>query len=764
VGRLALTAVVVGLAAGLAIGVAAGTRRTDSAPDRYTAGSGGDPDLVITQVSGPPVTAQVRGMPGVDSVGSRAFVTSFLVSPTDGSLVLEPNPFAGDSALLGTRVVAGRFPDPDAADEFTVNRAFASLLSSRFGTRIGDRFDVRSFDQDQLVANRAFQTGEPPAVAPFTGTLVGITESAAEFDDPSPTMEFPPSFLAAHPDVGVVQTVITVRLARGADPNAVVAAVRRLPNGADAYPVVTRVVSADARRAVRFQVTALWLVAAAVAIAAAGVIALVVGRGLSIDDDERSSLAALGWSTRHLVAERTVEGGVIAVLAAPIAAGIGYALSTLFPLGVLHRFEPDPGPRMDWLPTVGGLLALVALVVATGAFTARRRRRVSNRAGSTGRLAAVLAATGVAMPLATGVSLAASDARGRRRSLRSVVAGAIGLAGIVAAGIVGLTVTTIVDHPPRWGVNYDQLFGNPYVAAPGDIVSPVLADPDVAAMSAANIGSLTINGHDIATFAVDAVKGDILPATLKGRRPAQDDEIGLGAEVARRLEVAIGDEIEAAGPGTTVERLHVVGIVVTPDSAGNGATMTFSGYARLNPAATRNILLVRFRDDARPDAAARLAAANFSPPGLLIAPTSVRALERVVAAPFLLGVVLSVLLIVSWAYILATTVRDRHHDLAVLRALGCRRRQLRGVVHWYATCLAAIIILIGLPLGVIAGRRIVALMTDAVGIVPGAEVPPVLVGAFVLLTVALANVLALSPARRAARTSLTALLIDHRPS
>ena len=35
----------------------------------------------------------------------------------------------------------------------------------------------------------------------------------------------------------------------------------------------------------------------------------------------------------------------------------------------------------------------------------------------------------------------------------------------------------------------------------------------------------------------------------------------------------------------------VVGIVVLPDTAGNGATMTFDSYVRTNPMATQNVRL-----------------------------------------------------------------------------------------------------------------------------------------------------------------------------
>jgi len=339
--RLAVAALLIGVVGGLALGLAAGTRRTSSAPDRYTRHFGGDPDLLITQLSGQPLDEQVARLPGVASVESIVFVPSFPVSPRDGTPVLEPNTFAGDDDAVGRRAVQGRLTDPSRPEEFTVNRSMASLLSERFGTRIGDRFQVVSYDQAQVAAN--FDTAEDPAVPAFTATLVGVTDAPSDFDDDSPMMVFPRSFLGRHPVVGVVQTIMPVHLAPDGDAGEVMQAVHQLPNGSDAYAGTQRVVSDSARRAVRFQVTALWVVAALSVIAAAVLIAQVVSRTLRVSDEERASMAALGWRRRDLAVERAVEGGIAAIIATPVAGLVAYALTSMFPLGVLRSIEPYPG-------------------------------------------------------------------------------------------------------------------------------------------------------------------------------------------------------------------------------------------------------------------------------------------------------------------------------------------------------------------------------------------------------------------------------------
>lgn len=755
--RIAVAAVLIGVAGGLSLGIATGTRRTGSAPDRYTRYAGGDADLVITQQSGPALQAQVAALPGVRLTRAVVFVPSFLVSPLDGSLVFEANPFAGDDDINGARVVAGRFTDPSQPNEFVVNRVMASLLKDRFGTGVGDTFQVASYDQAQVAAN--FDALTSPAVAPFSAMLVGVTESPTDFDESSPQMVFSRSFLAAHPDVGVVQTIMSVYLDDGVDPRAVLDKVHQMPHGEDAFLVPQRVVSDSARRAVRFQVTALWLVSALSFLAAAAVIAQVVSRTVRISDDERRSILALGWQRHHLAAERMIEGGIVAVLAAPIAAVVAYAVTSRFPIGVLRLFEPEPGARVDWPLTVLGVLAIGGVVTTTAAVVGLRRPVGAAARRTIGGLASRVSSRGSRLPLAVGACFASAGARGRK-PWGSRVAGTVGVAGLVGASVVGLSLTRIIDNPARWGVNFDALFGNPFTDAPGDVVALYRDSPLLIDVTGANIGSVTIDGSETATIGFDSAKGDLAPTVLRGRDPIRPNEIGIGAEVARRLRADLGDTVEVVGTGGEPSRFTVVGIVVTPDSAGNGAAMTFDEYERLNPGATENIVLANYRDGVTRGEIEELHLANYTPPDSLTTPTSVRALERVTAAPLVLGIVLAVLLFVGCAYLLATSVRARHRDLAILRALGSDSRQLRAVVHFQGSLVAVTITIAGIPLGIILGRWIITLLTDALGIVPGALVPIPAIAAFTVGPLLVANGLAVLPARRASHVRLTQLTVD----
>ena len=532
-----------GLASGLAMGLVAGTRRTASAPDRYTSWAGGDPDLEVVQLRGAPLTDEVSSIPGVARVAGLSFVTSFLRGP-DGKRVLEPNPFAGDDRVGGARVVEGRFTEPGAPNEFTVNPAMSDLLRRRFHSRVGDEFDVESFDTTQLETNRVFSSGEPPAVPPFTARWVGVVETPADFEEGTPALYYSKDLLSAHPTVGVVQTFLQVDLMNDANANAVLSAIHLLPGGQGAFPTGARIVSVESRRAVRFQATSLWIVTIIALLGAAIVVVQLVGRSVRQPEAETRTLVALGARSRELAIERVIRALACTVVAVPVAVLLARWVAGPFPLGALRAFEPRPGPHLDWSVVGLGIVVMTILAVGGGVIAARR---VEHSQRLRGRLTRRVTVTRGGVPLAVGAHFARVGPSGARRSVASLAAGVVAMAGLVGAGIVGLSLDTVVNTPTHWGVNYDRLFGNPYIEADTDIVTPVIHEPGVAKLSAVHVGSLTVDGHETPTLAVDAVKGRLYPTTLEGQAPVRAGEIGLGDEVARRLHVGIGDHVSVVG-------------------------------------------------------------------------------------------------------------------------------------------------------------------------------------------------------------------------
>ena len=117
----------------------------------------------------------------------------------------------------------------------------------------------------------------------------------------------------------------------------------------------------------------------------------------------------------------------------------------------------------------------------------------------------------------------------------------------------------------------------------------------------------------------------------------------------------------------------------------------------------------------------------------------------------LVGAIGIVLAIAAIGHALASVVRRRRRDIAVLRSLGMTRRQARAVVAAQATTLALVGLVLGIPLGLFLGRTIWRSVADAT---PFKYVPPVAVLALVLvvpLAILITNALAAWPARSAAR-------------
>jgi hypothetical protein len=172
-----------------------------------------------------------------------------------------------------------------------------------------------------------------------------------------------------------------------------------------------------------------------------------------------------------------------------------------------------------------------------------------------------------------------------------------------------------------------------------------------------------------------------------------------------------------------------------------------------------NFVLIRYRPGTSlPVAAARLAAAVTRagcPPGICLLtsdqrPGEIRNYTGVRDVPLALGLVLVVLAVGTLTQVLLTGVRRRRRDLAMLKTLGMTRWQVRAVVAWQAGALAAAALVVGLPLGVVAGRWSWELFAGSAGVASDPSVPLPLVLITIPLTLLAAVLIAAGPGRAAA--------------
>ncbi len=133
-------------------------------------------------------------------------------------------------------------------------------------------------------------------------------------------------------------------------------------------------------------------------------------------------------------------------------------------------------------------------------------------------------------------------------------------------------------------------------------------------------------------------------------------------------------------------------------------------------------------------------------------PPEISNYKRILGTPLALAGVLALLAVATLAHTLVTSISRRRRDLAILKTLGFARGQVFATVAWQATTLAAIAAVVGLPLGVAAGRWGWSLLADQLGVDPSPITPALPILLALPAAVLVANLIAALSARAAAHT------------
>ena len=746
------------VAVGLATASVAGARRTATAYARYrTATAAADAIVFATQVQAPDTNfPKIRALPEVLAAGE------FTLAPVglegEGSGTLAP----GDDQLGLTvdrpLLVSGRRPNPRRADEIVLNRVAAHVLHAR----VGSHFTVVSG------TNQAAFFGQAPMDGPrLSATVVGIGDSGMDEVFAYGQPGFTPSggFLATYGDVVPHPGNLVVRLRPGTNFAAFVKDVEAAMGRSD---VPVRDLSDDAKRvthATELERIALLLFAASVAASAAVLIGQAVARAVYVSSDSVPSLRAIGFTRRDAVAGGVLPITVTAGVAAVGAVAVAIALSPIFPVGLAGRLEPDRGLHVDLLVVVSGAIGAAALVVFSAAVAAARSTRSGSEAARTAAAPRGWATSAGLIPAAVGVDLAVGGGRGMRRVPgRPAVAGAV-VAVVGVIGSFGLIhgIDDALSHPARSGRTWD-------LEAVADDQHP----PDQLALAVAGLVNpqreatiirhpMPVNGQPVPVYTIETIHGTMTFGLLSGRRPDAPDEIVLGPSTMRALHVRLGGRVVM--PTGLQDR--VVGTALLPQtphsSFDQGAWVTTAGLTRAGGSgeADQGEVSIAFTV-ARPKRAAEEATDLQSKLGGEIdvpeSPQDVVSLRNIKTLPKALTAFLVLVGVAAVGHALASAVRRRRYDLAVLRALGFRPIDAAAVVMWMAAAVAAAALVFGVPIGISTGRlvwRWVADRTPLVVVLPGALV---VVAAAVPGALAIAGLLALVPARRAARDRPTEVL------
>jgi hypothetical protein len=250
---------------------------------------------------------------------------------------------------------------------------------------------------------------------------------------------------------------------------------------------------------------------------------------------------------------------------------------------------------------------------------------------------------------------------------------------------------------------------------------------------------------------------------LSGRLPDAPDEIALGRVDERSLRVGVGDTLVLAGSDGRAS-LRVVGTVVVPTVAGNdgvgkGGVMTPDGLARLQEEPDAALAAIDLAPGTSISAARRdIEKRTGYLPGSEDPPGAIVNLGRVRHIPGVLASLLAALAVLTTIHALVTSIHQRRRDIAVLRALGADPRWMRRTLHWQATVLTVLPLVVAVPVGVMLGSAVFRAFIERVGALPDPSISFALLASIAIALIAIANLVTIVPTRRTRRLATAQML------
>ncbi|HLI57045.1 MAG TPA: FtsX-like permease family protein, partial [Actinomycetota bacterium] len=291
-----------------------------------------------------------------------------------------------------------------------------------------------------------------------------------------------------------------------------------------------------------------------------------------------------------------------------------------------------------------------------------------------------------------------------------------------------------------------------------------------------------INGVATDAIAGQAVEGPLLVSSISGRVPEATGEVALGVKTMQLAHTAVGSMVQVTipvpGGATRTSAFRVVGLASFPPDFGavgldRGAVFTIDGLvnAQCGTGPSSAACVQSAQQDSPyvllvwvvPGAAGRAAVAGYLQryPGVALAPLTPENLVnfgQAVNFPLILGLVLALFGAATVVHVLVVSVFRRRRELALLKSLGFVRRQVVASVCWQACTVAAVGIVVGVPLGLAAGRLLWQAFATNLGVVAVPVLPALSTVLLCLGALAAANLLAIGPAFVSARARAALIL------
>jgi ABC-type lipoprotein release transport system permease subunit len=795
-----IVVLICGILGAVSLAALAGARRTESAYGRYLSSINASTVSVNIPEGGTlgtALTGKVSALPGIRSSATWAgfdanpvlhgrvddsFETDALAGSVNGEYITQD---------IGT-VLKGRLPRLEGgAHEIALTTGLAKVFGVGVGGDVTYQFQNAQVERIDVTGYATYRVvgivAQPPVLVDQFDETQGAVLS------PGATRATETRFSTA-----VEFSWVGVRLVKGdADIPVLQSQLARLASAQKNQPglhfAVRRLdtVHQQVQQAIEPQAVALAVFGGLVALAMLALVGQALSQLVHRAESQLDVLGALGM-TRSEAAVAGGIGGAIAVLVGTLlAVGGAVALSPLAPVGPVRRFDPVRGVSFDGLVLLGGGALLAVLLLASwSALVWRSLRPVDTSVDSrTSTIAEAAVSAGLPPSAALGIRYALQPTPGRRRSSvwANLFGSVVAVTAVITAVVFGASLNGVISHPVRYGWNWSVLiqseggYGDWYGFNMDKLMG---AQPGVRGWSTFAFTQLPVDGQSIPVLGIATHGAAVGPPTVTGRSLDGPDDIQLGVLTLRQLGKQIGDTIEV-GTGSTARRMRIVGTVTLPSigvqladhvSLGRGAMLperTLLSIEDFNPRAQSPAAFTALPSalaiDLRPGAGASTVVKGIlavEPDGT---PGGMYQVPHVLAAalandaqmgdqPLTLAIVLAVAMILSvWATVQAST-RRRRRDLAMMKALGMTRRQVRTIVLWQSSTMLIISAALGLVLGWIAGHLVWSAFASSIGVVPVTVLPLGLVLLGLVILVVAGNVLTALPAESAARAPSGSLL------
>ena len=383
-------------------------------------------------------------------------------------------------------------------------------------------------------------------------------------------------------------------------------------------------------------------------------------------------------------------------------------------------------------------------------------------------------------------SVTAHHTRGRvfGRAASRIGLGPIGMAGVrdvfgrrarstltalaLALAVVAVLVTVGTQR------TIDRTFGEPtLLGAPEELrVYPLTAEaaaiPSILDAERGVTSWFTEVEQDLALgdepFLGLALGGDVAHAGFdvrEGRMLARSGEAVAGWGLLNRFGLDVGDEVSVTADGEPI-RLTIVGWYREAEDTGEVLRFSLADLERIKPGVEPQWASVNIAPDTPAEEVAGSLSSRLGGSARveLRPPAESDEIDAFRLAFLLVSVLVVVVALANLASTMLLAVRERTHDLGVLRAVGVTPRQVVVMIAVGAAALAVAAAVIGLPIGWAVSGMVSGVVGSASGIGPGIGAGPGLLSALVMvpLTIGVAALLGGVAARRAAAAEVSDLV------